>query len=165
MSQWVVAVLIILIIIYGSVSCGDVRRSNTYDTTATTLYHGSDQLLDCLQPKYSALVGADVIYGTPIRSFALVFVPKWSDADIGITFAGGKMYIEARGTTPAAKILSTSGYLYKFTKKGFTDHSNIMHGIEYINRAKIPSADWIAKPEYIPNVYDELLRDSMIVWV
>ena len=111
-------------------------------------YHGSAAELKIggyLIPQHSYLIPKEkVVYGTPERFFALIFIAKFPDEDIRHGYysykpwkSGEDKYVleELKPGMFEKHLKNKSGYIYTVSGNQFVDHENLhLHGLEFISK-------------------------------
>jgi hypothetical protein len=124
-------------------------------------FHGSDQEVDTLHTKYCKLVDANVVFATPSRTLALMFIPRMTDLDTEIGFLSGRMYV-AEQYPGAFNLFKVSGWIYHVNSDYFESHSKLgMSKHEVVAYTDVP----IIKKEYIKNVYNVLLKCNELTMI
>jgi hypothetical protein len=132
-------------------------------------YHGSPILIDkskdgCryLETKFSKILGGQkAVFATNSKEMAILFIPKWTDADIDFGTSNGVFYCMEQ-YPGAFKLLKKSGYLYEVPTKPFKSDNRL--GIkkhEFISKDKVK----IAKYTKIKNAYKELEKSKDVVFI
>jgi|SRR6056297_1982384 len=96
------------------------------------MYHGSDQLLDIINPKHSNLIDADVVFGTPSKYMASCFIPRWTDEEVEMGHIDGRLYIKELVSDALTK-WHCSGYIYQLDSVDFSTHENLGMRDEFIS--------------------------------
>lgn len=124
------------------------------------LYHGSNKQLTRLDPRPTKVLNGDeAVFATPSQTMALIFIPKWSDADFGLGTHNGRIHIIEHRPNVAKELLSTDGYLHRVSSDGFKHDPRVgMPCMEFVNKDPV----YVMDIEYIPNVYEALIASGNV---
>ena len=131
-------------------------------------YHGSNCVPsdNVLLPRPSdVLNGESVVFATNRKSTALMFIGRWSDSDIehGFIIHNGVEQEYAREQYPGAfDLLKVGGYVHCVNADEFRSNDRLgLTDVEFIARNPVK----IIKTEYIPNVFNELVKTGVIEFI
>lgn len=126
-------------------------------------YHGSNNgSIKILEPRPSNLIKErKVVFATNNLSFALMFLGKWTDADISLGSINGKLY--AMELYPDAfDKLRIPGYIYYLDPKYF--HSDNRVGTrhhEFVSFEQVP----VIKKKYFSDSFQEMKKLQKIKFI
>ncbi len=129
-------------------------------------YHGTTVNLntgDFLEPHPSYLLNNErVVYGTPNRWLALIFVSRFNDDSLQHGFYDEVYTLKEMKPGVFDAMKNERGYIYKISSENFKNDSRLgLQGSEFIS----DKHKKIVELEKIDSVYSELKRYSEIKWV
>ena len=122
-------------------------------------------------PQHSYLIPKEkVVYGTPERFFALIFIAKFPDEDIRHGYYSNKQwktgedkYVleELKPGMFEKHLKNKSGYIYTVSGNQFVDHENLhLHGLEFISKDPV-KVDGI---EFVADVLTEVKKSPSVIF-
>lgn len=128
------------------------------------LYHGSPFDLDFLKPHPSNVVNNEkVVFATNKKTFALLFLSKWSGRDFDLSRYGNNLplsFIELRPGALNETFDGKSGYIYKVDGSLFASDDRLgMKNNEFIAKKRVP----IIKKEFVKDILKSLKKRKDII--